>query len=123
MYKSVSLIQIKIHVLIKVYESQLKLFFEFYLKINFFFLNFSFHNQSVFVGLRSWTENNAFTHWDSSPIYTFKWDYTNGQPDGIAFLQFCVTLYPDPPHLWHNTRCDSLFQSLCYCHLSKRNYS
>eukprot|EP00105_Crassostrea_gigas_P005112 XP_011418590.1 PREDICTED: uncharacterized protein LOC105321829 [Crassostrea gigas] len=80
--------------------------------------HWSFHNQSVFVGLRSWTENNAFTHWDSSPIYTFKWDYTNGQPDGIAFLQFCVTLYPDPPHLWHNTRCDSLFQSLCYCHLS-----
>lgn len=80
--------------------------------------HWSFHNQSVFVGLRSWTENNAFTHWDSSPIYTFKWDYTNGQPQAIAFLKFCVTLYPDPPHLWHNARCDSLFQSLCYCRLS-----
>ncbi|XP_062607155.1 uncharacterized protein LOC134268936 [Saccostrea cucullata] len=71
----------------------------------------------VFVGLRSWTENNQFTQWDGVPIYTFNWDYTNGQPDGIAQLEFCVVLSVTSPHPWHNRKCGSTYPSLCYCEL------
>nr|XP_022345422.1 uncharacterized protein LOC111137977 [Crassostrea virginica] len=71
----------------------------------------------VFVGLRSWDSNNAFTHWDREPIYTLKWDYTAGEPDGIIYNEFCVALSVNSSHLWHNERCDKIFQSLCYCRL------
>lgn len=75
--------------------------------------------QDVFVGLRSWTENNLFTQWDSTPIYTFQWDYTNGQPDGIAQHEFCVVLSAAGSHLWHNRDCTDSYPSLCYCELGK----